>query len=663
MFLKDIDMEMNIETIENGDELLEKLKTNREQVYGTVLKTNERVLARVTDGIYRQPGSALRELISNAYDADATRVTITTDAPRFRTIRIEDDGQGMSPDTLVHVIHNIGGSVKRTTQGEDLGVTSSDPRFSPNGRRLIGKIGIGLFSVAQLTQSFQVITKRKGDNFRTVASVVLKQYNEVEKVNKDKSFESGKVNVWIEKAAERDAHGTTIVLNNIRPQTRETLSSKQFWEALEENHREAKENGLKPKSPPKYHIGLVDPINKEKEFLKDLGEQVFQSLPWSSNDLPEEAFRKLVRCVWNELHLSNQRPKLSDLFDHYLLMIWQIALAIPTKYSEGDIFQLTNDDGALFYKLSNLPRGKAEEIILAEGETIGDKLSIDKVNNDDFTVYFDGIALSRPIIFKDLPFSKNPINKPLVFIGKCEEDFGGRSADISGGPLKFHAYLFWNSKIAPVEHRGALIRVYNSSGTLFDDSFLKYQVQEITRLSQITCEIFIEKGFDSALNIDRESFNFSHPHAVYLTRWLHSALRQLTNTQKGLASKVRNVVKKEKADGTLSYIKNVASQAWIAAGNDRYQDPPEIEIVDVEHEINLPGETEYIFERSVVAPYFSERDTNNSRIKQTILEEKMKAITTVLISYGIFDIVPMQKRDEMLKSIFDIISAEGAGNV
>jgi hypothetical protein len=29
----------------------------------TTLTTNERVLARITDGIYRQPASALRELI------------------------------------------------------------------------------------------------------------------------------------------------------------------------------------------------------------------------------------------------------------------------------------------------------------------------------------------------------------------------------------------------------------------------------------------------------------------------------------------------------------------------------------------------------------------------------------------------------------------------
>ena len=34
-----------------------------------------------------------------------------------------------------------------------------NPSLSPGGRRLIGKIGIGLFSVSQLTRHFQIITK------------------------------------------------------------------------------------------------------------------------------------------------------------------------------------------------------------------------------------------------------------------------------------------------------------------------------------------------------------------------------------------------------------------------------------------------------------------------------------------------------------------------
>src|SRR4051794_39987245 len=148
-----------------------------DEVVKTTLRTDARVIARVTDGIYRQPGSALRELISNAYDADATRVMIRTDRPRFGRIVVEDDGLGMTPEALVHMLYHIGGSTKRTRTGADLGVTSStDPTRSPGGRSLIGKIGIGLFSVAQLTQAFQVITKVTNDRHRTVASVVLKQY-------------------------------------------------------------------------------------------------------------------------------------------------------------------------------------------------------------------------------------------------------------------------------------------------------------------------------------------------------------------------------------------------------------------------------------------------------------------------------------------------------
>src|SRR5690242_7361397 len=93
----------------------------------TPLKTDGRVLARVTDGIYRLPGAALRELISNAYDADATRVVISTDRPRFSRITIEDDGNGMTPEALAHMLHHIGGSAKRVSDGQDLQITGADP--------------------------------------------------------------------------------------------------------------------------------------------------------------------------------------------------------------------------------------------------------------------------------------------------------------------------------------------------------------------------------------------------------------------------------------------------------------------------------------------------------------------------------------------------------
>src|SRR2546421_4055418 len=73
----------------------------------------EKIIADISSGIYRSPAAALKELVSNAYDADATKVTITTDAPHFRNLVIEDNGVGMSIETFLEVITHVGGSRKR----------------------------------------------------------------------------------------------------------------------------------------------------------------------------------------------------------------------------------------------------------------------------------------------------------------------------------------------------------------------------------------------------------------------------------------------------------------------------------------------------------------------------------------------------------------------
>ena len=55
------------------------------QAVRTTLATSERIIARVTDGIYREPWAAFRELAANAYDADASYVVIATGQPRVRS--------------------------------------------------------------------------------------------------------------------------------------------------------------------------------------------------------------------------------------------------------------------------------------------------------------------------------------------------------------------------------------------------------------------------------------------------------------------------------------------------------------------------------------------------------------------------------------------------
>lgn len=652
---------VNVQEIHDDLALVASIRASQgiNEIVHTTLKTDERVIARVTDGIYRQPGSALRELISNAYDADATRVVVKTDAPRFERISVEDDGHGMGPEALAHLLLHIGGSAKRSVDGPSLGVTSAtDPMRSPGGRRLIGKIGIGLFSVSQLTHSFQIITKTRGDSYRTVATVALRQYADEDIAagqDEEHKFESGKVNIWREKAADTETHGTTIVLTSIRPQARDTLRSRDIWSVIEQNESQSDLEERQAIDPPRYHIGRVDSTG---DLLKETGGQVW-ALPWEKGDGPDEAFRKLVQSVWDEVEQSTPNPQLDRIFDYYLRMVWQLSLAVPLPYVDGHLFDMDFNGWADAFMLSNQPKGAPQRIDLAGGAIRKQTDLQDPVGHiGKFDVFFDDLKLFRPLKFKGLPTTNNALKKPLVFIGKCREEFSKLPRELSGGPLAFEAYLFWTPKVAPVEHQGSLIRIHGSSGTLFDSTFMRYQVSELTRLRQITCEIFVSEGLDSALNIDRESFNNAHPHSVYITKWLHSALRQLASAQKRLASEAREQTRDESKDVAVSEIQRVASQVWEQENDDPGARPPTIELSSTGEKLAANGDT-YVFSRLAVVSDRPRAQTAKARAENAILEEKLKAIAQVLASFGLLDAVPKRKQERLLKAIYEILDAPG----
>ena len=175
----------------------------------TELATNQRIIARVTDGIYREPWAAFRELVANAYDADATQVTIETGVPEFGHLVVRDDGIGMQPETLSYILHNIGGSSKRRAVGVALKTTlTGSYDRSPGGRPLIGKIGIGLFAVAQLTQQFQIITKAAGENVRMSATVTLQTHNDSDFGESEKPYVAGTVTIVTERVPEEERRST-----------------------------------------------------------------------------------------------------------------------------------------------------------------------------------------------------------------------------------------------------------------------------------------------------------------------------------------------------------------------------------------------------------------------------------------------------------------------
>ncbi len=388
---------------------------------------------------------------------------------------------------------------------------------------------------------------------------------------------------------------------------------------------------------------------------KTKGESV-NSLPWDATDDPNTAFRKLVNCVWDELSNSNPNPRLEKLFDYYLQMIWQISLSIPLEYVEGHLFDMDLSGWAESFQIANEPKGAAKHLSLKGNKPIREILNLhDGLEQDKFDVFIDELKLSRPIKYRDLPNSGHAIKTPLVFFGKCREEFKSYSYDLSGGPLEFEAYLFWNPKIAPAEHRGSLIRINGASGTLFDSSFLKYQVSEQTRLRQITCEIFIRQGFDSALNIDRESFNYSHPHAVYLTRWLHSALRQLATAQKRVASDFRGTNRADTKNQQLNQIQKIALDVWQEQTKDADSTPPSVTIEDTSAQSTLIPSADIAYNRSAIVSEKAKRNSAGAKVQYQILDEKIKAIAQVLASFGLLENLSKTQQERLLKAIFEIL--------
>ena len=619
------------------------------------LRTDDRVLARITDGIYRQPASALRELISNAYDADAKQVHIQTDAPRFSQISIRDDGAGLTEAALANLIFHIGGSPKRTLQGVDLKVVSPrNPTRSPRGRKLIGKIGIGLFSVAQMTRHFQIITKRRGEDYRLVADVLLKTYSEDElsavKPNKPRQFETGTVKIWHVPASDRTAHGTEVVLMDIRDQTRDLLQTRHRW--LQKEGPE-QGSGPKPSIPtPKYHISQVAP---DAQDLLD----VKASLPWQGDDSPREKFAKLVQAVIDEVGQGTKNPKLEYMLDNYLQMLWTLSLSGPLDYIDKHPFGLTPEDGIRAYVLSNDPGGQAKDMNLARGQTIRDKLDLrcpERGHADRFSVFVDEVQLFRPVRFTSLATTTHAIKEPLLFIGKHDFHLKDVPKEMHGGQqLSFEGYLFWTPKVVPTEHIGILVRIGDSNGTLFDESFMKYQVSEQTRLKQVTAEIFVKEGLDAALNIDRESFNYAHPHYQVLTKWVHNAFRQFATKHKALAKQIRDRQRSQQLITKVAGLGQVLKDEFEAAVGTEDTTWPEVILTD-----DAPGEGPQkrrqgaiVFDKKTVLSGRSKRHRRGAQEKkrEALFEQKVKGLVALLDAYGAFEDMPYERQQELVRAI------------
>lgn len=139
--------------------MMENNYSSNEREIVAKFKPRARLLLQLGDQLIKNESIALLELAKNAYDADASVVSIIMRQPDSLEdcyIEIEDDGFGMNADIVENVWLEPGSNFKQEQYTER--------KLTPKFKRLpIGEKGIGRFGAHKLGNVIEMTTKRADD--------------------------------------------------------------------------------------------------------------------------------------------------------------------------------------------------------------------------------------------------------------------------------------------------------------------------------------------------------------------------------------------------------------------------------------------------------------------------------------------------------------------
>lgn len=460
-----------------------------------------KVFGHLSQGLYRTPAGAIKELISNSFDADASLVRIHTGFPRFETFSCEDNGTGMSLEEFRRLMNRgIGSSYKR----------SSPTAVSEVYRRpLIGRLGLGILSLAQICTRFEILSHHKETKSAFRATIQFPPYTRQEMDKIAKSFSQGK--------EDEQVHGGK-------------------YQITEERYDSAKQ-----------------------------GVRVFTKYP-------RESFRKRM-CTLQ--HFANK--KTFGVTEPYrTFQTFLDAIYVPAKPVQS-LNLLSDYDQLLFGLALAAPLPFIEDRnVIVEIPMIRDRQA--ELRKFNFQVQADNLTLANPVC---LPSDRDGHNAKQCILtgseGKCFELLDGptrepcsvvqhrvavkdsdlqlhlyevrySNANVAGSQLSFNGYLFQQTgRLYPRDIQGVLIRLTNIAIGKYDNSMLTYPYAEGPRYSMVSSELFVQGGFEDALNIDRDSFNELHPHYIRVQSYVHSLLHDLIFPETWSDEKERNKARRDKA--------------------------------------------------------------------------------------------------------------------
>jgi len=211
-------------------------------------ETAVQLVSHLSEGAYTTFAKAVKELVINAFDADATEVHINLNND-YSTLTIVDNGDGISSDKFKSEFIRIAGSKRR--------LVSMQRRFS---RPMIGRFGIGFLSVARLCKTVTIYSKEKGRKSVIVREIPLQHLferdNQLKNLHEQYYFYS-----LPDYKDDKNKSYTKIVLTGLRPDIQEDLESKKRFKKEWGNADE-----LCGIDRFKWELGILLPVKYVKYF-------------------------------------------------------------------------------------------------------------------------------------------------------------------------------------------------------------------------------------------------------------------------------------------------------------------------------------------------------------------------------------------------------------
>jgi hypothetical protein len=461
-----------------------------------------KVFGHLSQGLYRTPAGAIKELISNSFDADATLVRIHTGFPRFETLSCEDDGTGLSEDEFLRLMNRgIGSSYKR----------SSPIQVTEVYRRpLIGRLGLGILSLAQICTRFEILSHHKETKTAFRATIHFPPYTRQE----------------MDKIAKRLSDG--------KDDERVRGGEYQF---AKEQYDPAK-NGVRVFT--KY---LRESFRKRMRTTL----QRFANKRTFDVSEPYKTFQTYLNAIY-----SNLKPVQSlNLVSDYDQLLFGLALAAPLPFVEERnlVVQLPMmcDRQAQLRKFNfqvqvdNLSLANPVWLPSDREGHIAKQCRFTDSERKPFELLDGPVKESCSVVQRRVEVKNSDLQFNLYEISYA-------NGNVAGSDLTFNGYLFQQTgRLYPRDIQGVLIRLNNVAIGKYDNSMLTYPYAEGPRYSMVSSELLVQQGFEDALNIDRDSFNELHPHYIRVQSYVHSLLHDLIFPETWSDEKERNKARRDQA--------------------------------------------------------------------------------------------------------------------